>query len=173
MGYRDREVVPAVPCVQEPIVAVLVLARKEHHDSTSDLAFYLPHQLRDAGEPEERGDTVDADDGVVIRFRRGELLPHPPGDILQEILFELELEIRGGLEVALAVLRARHPLGEGPGQVALDPAMPGLLGRQFEKSHARSQAPLVSLVVDDEHGALRACQVLLPRQRDETLVAFG
>ena len=93
--------------------------------------------------------------------------------MLEKILFQLQLEILVCLEVALPVLFIRHPFRERIRQVALDPMVAGVARRQLEERLARPQPPLVGLVVDDEYHPLRAGEILLPRQRDVSLVALS
>lgn len=56
----------------------------------------------------------------------GYVSAHPLGQVLEEVIPELEFEVFRRLEIAVPLLRSRHPLGEDASQVALKPAMAGL-----------------------------------------------
>ena len=118
---RDRQVVPAVPRVQEAVVVVLVDAGEEDEQPPPDVGLDQGEHLGDPGEAEEGRHARDRHDRVVGLVERLHVLDDPPGDRL------LELGERSVVEQFRATrsssrrsrrCRAAEPVGEGVGQVA-------------------------------------------------------
>src|SRR5262249_54214995 len=78
-----------------------------------------------------------------------------------------------GLEVALGepdVVRSEEPVGEGVGQVAAVPAVPGRQGRLLEDAQAQADLALVLLVVDGDPDPLRPGEVPIPGEAADPLI---